>query len=59
MRCPDCLYHPPFGSGECTRGRPLGLSAALSAANPLILPARSGHGKSCVTFATHLIDHFL
>lgn len=38
-RCPDCLYHPPFGSGECTRGRPLGLLAALSAANLLILPS--------------------
>lgn len=37
-RCPDCLYHPPFGPGECTRGRPLGLLAALSAANLLILP---------------------
>lgn len=37
-RCPDCLYHPPFGAGECTRGRPLGLLAALSAANLLILP---------------------
>lgn len=37
-RCPDCLYHPPFGSGECTRGRPLGQSAALSAANLHILP---------------------
>lgn len=37
-RCPDCLYHPPFGSGECTRGRPFGLLAALSAASLLILP---------------------
>lgn len=58
-RCPDCLYHPPFGPGECTRGRPLGLSAALSAANLLILPRSSRNWKCSVTFVTHLIDHFL
>lgn len=37
-RFPDCLHPPPFGSGECTRGRPLDLLTALSAANLLILP---------------------
>ncbi|EKX66764.1 hypothetical protein STRIP9103_03230, partial [Streptomyces ipomoeae 91-03] len=55
-RCPDCLYLPPIGSGECTRGRPSGPSAALSAANLLILPLPSDIWKGCVTFPTRLID---
>lgn len=58
-RCPDCLYHPPFGAGECTRGRPLGLLAALSAANLFILPGSPSFRKCRVTFPTRLIDHFL